>query len=58
MKIPKEVIRELIKSEEFKNTGDIMESIKAMFADVMNEILQCEIEEKLGYKKHERAEKS
>lgn len=58
MKIPKEVIRELIKSEEFKNTGDIMESIKAMFADVMNEVVQCEIEEKLGYEKHERSEKS
>lgn len=58
MKIPKEVIRELIKSEEFKSTGDIMESIKAMFADVMNEVLQCEIDEKLGYEKHERTEKS
>ncbi len=57
MKIPKEVIRELIKSEEFKNTGDIMESIKAMFADVMNEVLQCEIDEELGYEKHERTEK-
>lgn len=58
MKIPKEVIKELIKSEEFKTTGDIMGSIKAMFADVMNEVLQCEIEEKLGYEKHERTEKS
>jgi len=54
MKIPKEMIKELVKSEEFKNTGDIMESIKSMFAEVMNEVLQCEIEEKLGYDKHER----
>lgn len=54
MKIPKDLIKEFVKSEDFKSTGDIMESIKCMFADVMNEVLQCEIEEKLGYDKHER----
>ena len=53
MKIPQELIKELVQSEDFKNTGDIMKSIKGMFADVMNEVLQCEIEEKLGYDKHE-----
>lgn len=56
MKIPKELIKEFVKSEDFKSTGDIMESIKSMFADVMNEVLQCEIDEKLGYDRHERTE--
>jgi transposase-like protein len=56
MKIPKELLREFVKSEQFKSTGDVMESVKSMFADVMNEVLQCEIEEKLGYDKHERIE--
>lgn len=56
MKIPKELIKEYVKSEDFKSTGDIMESIKSMFAEVMNEVLQCEIEEKLGHEKHERSE--
>ncbi len=54
-KIPKEVIKEYVKSEKFTNTADIMESIKAMFADVLNEVLQCELDELLGYEKHERS---
>jgi transposase-like protein len=56
MKIPKEIIREYVKSEEFKSTVDIMESIKNMFAEVLNEVLQSELEEKLGYDKHKRVE--
>ena len=56
MKIPKEVIKEYVKSEKFTNTADIMDSIKSMFADVLNEALQCEIDEQLGYEKHERTD--
>ncbi len=56
MKIPKEVIKEYVKSEKFTNTADIMESIKSMFADVLNEVLQCELDEQLGYEKHERTD--
>jgi len=49
MKIPKELIKEFVKSEEFKNTGDIMAAIKNMFAEVLEETLQCEMDEKLGH---------
>ena len=56
MKIPKEVIKEYVKSEKFTNTADIMDSIKSMFADVLNEVLQCELDEQLGYEKHERSD--
>ena len=56
MKIPKELIKEYVKSENFTSTTDIMESIKSMFADVLNEVLQCELDEQLGYDKHERTE--
>ncbi len=35
-----------------------MESIKSRFADVLNEVLQCELDEQLGYDKHERTESS
>ena len=56
MKIPKELIKEYVKSENFTNTTDIMESIKTMFADVLNEVLQCELDEQLGYDKHTRTE--
>ena len=56
MKIPKAIIKEYVKSENFTNTTDIMESIKSMFADVLNEVLQCEMDEQLGYDRHERTE--
>ena len=56
MKMPKELIKELVRNEKFTSTNEIMETIKGMFADVLEETLQCEIEEKLGYDKHKRME--
>ena len=53
VKVPREIIRELIKSEEFKSTGDIMTAIKAMFADVLQEVLEAELDTALGYEKHQ-----
>jgi len=56
MRMPKEIIKELVRTEKFTSTNDIMETIKGMFADVLEETLQCEMDEKLGYDKHERVE--
>lgn len=56
MKTPQELIKELVRSEQFKSTGEIMTSIKGLFADVLNEVLQCELEEAIGYNKHARTE--
>jgi transposase-like protein len=54
MKIPKEVIREYIKGEKFTSTTDVMEAMKELFTSSLEEVLQCELDEKLGYDKHER----
>lgn len=54
MKLPKELIRELVKEQKFTSTSQIMNTIKEMFSDIMEEVLQCEIEEHLGYEKHQR----
>ncbi len=56
MKMPKELIKEYVKSEKFTNTTDIMEGIKSMFADALNEVIQCELDEQLGCDKHARTE--
>jgi transposase-like protein len=53
-RIPKEIIKELIRSEEYKSTGDIMESLKGMFADVLGEVLEAELDTTLGYEKAQR----
>jgi putative transposase len=54
MKIPKELIKEIVKEEKFTSTDQIMETIKEMFSGILEEVLQCEIEEQLGYEKHQR----
>lgn len=57
-RIPREVIKELIKSEEFKSTGDVMEAIKVLFSDVLGEVLEAELDTSLGYDKQERRSES
>ncbi|MCC3359725.1 IS256 family transposase [Bacillus sp. REN16] len=54
MKLPKELIREIVKEQKFTSTNQIMDTIKEMFSDVLEEVLQCEIDEQLGYEKHQR----
>lgn len=54
MKLPKELIKELVKEQKFTSTDQIMETIKGIFSDILEEVLQCEIEEQLGYEKHQR----
>ena len=52
--IPKEVISELIKESEFKSTTDIMNAIKDIFKDVLQEFMESELDTQLSYDKHER----
>ena len=54
--ITKELIRELIKEEEFSSTKEIMESVKSMFKDVLQEALEAELDEQLGYERYEKSD--
>nr|WP_295974576.1 transposase [uncultured Bacillus sp.] len=44
----------MVKGEKFTSTNQIMETIKEMFSDILEEVLQCEMDEQLGYEKHQR----
>ncbi len=55
-KIQKEVIKEYVKSENFTNAADIIGSIKSIFADVLNDMFQCKLDEQLSYEKHESSD--
>ena len=55
--IPKEAIKELVRSQKFNNTTEVMEAIKDMFKDVLQEIMEAELETELGYEKQERRSK-
>ena len=53
-KASKEVLREFVNSQHFTSTTDIMNSMKELFSDVLQQVMEAELEEKLGYEKSER----
>lgn len=57
-KIAKELIREFIKEEKLTTTSEVLTSLKEMFREVLQESLEVELEEKLGYTKYDVSSKS
>lgn len=53
-KASKELLREFVNSQKFTSTTDIMNSMKELFSDVLQQVMEAELEEKLGYEKSER----
>lgn len=53
-KTSKELLREFVNSQHFTSTTDIMNSMKELFSDVLQQVMEAELEEKLGYEKSER----
>ena len=49
-------IKDLVKEQKFTSTKEIMDCMKGMFADVLEQTLQAEMDEHLGYDKAERRE--
>ena len=56
--LPKEVVREIIKENDFQNPGEILAFLKDSFKDVLQEMLEAEMDVKLGYSKGENPPKS
>ena len=53
-KTSKELLKEFVSSQNFTSTTDIMNSMKELFSDVLQTVMEAELEEKLGYEKSER----
>ncbi|MDE6132093.1 MAG: IS256 family transposase [Oscillospiraceae bacterium] len=53
-KTSKELLKEFVNSQQFTSTTDIMNSMKELFSDVLQTVMEAELEEKLGYEKSER----
>ena len=51
-KTSKELLKEFVNSQKFTSTTEIMNSM--MFSDVLQQVMEAELEEKLGYEKSER----
>ena len=54
----KKLIQEFIKDNEIKNVTDIQDAIKDLFKDTIQEMLNAELTEHLGYEKNEYVEDS
>ena len=50
-KAPAELMKEYVNSQKFTSTTEIMEAMKAMFGDVLQQVMEAELDTKLGYEK-------
>ena len=55
--VSKDLLREYIKEQKFTSADDIMNGLKDMFKDVLQEALEAEMDETLGYGKYDAEEK-
>lgn len=56
--VPKELMKEYIKNENFTSTTDIMTAMKELFKDVLQQVMECELDAALGYERSQRLSKS
>lgn len=55
---PAELLKSYVDSQKFTSTSQVMEAIKDMFRDVIQQVMESELEETLGYEKSERVSNS
>ena len=51
--LSKELLRAYINEQNFTNPNEVLSSLKELFKDVLQEALEAELDETLGYGKHE-----
>lgn len=57
-KVAKDVLREYVRNQKFETSEQVLEAMKEMFKDVMQEALEAEMDDHLGYDKYDVASKS
>lgn len=53
-KTPSQMMKEFVNTQKFESTAEVMSAMKEMFADVLQQVMECELEEKPGFKKSQR----
>ena len=56
--VSKELLREYIKDQHFTNANEVLLRLKEMFRDVLQEALEAEMDEALGYGKYDATNKN
>ena len=52
----KNIVRELIKTYDIKTANDIQEALKDLLGETLQDMLEAEMNEHLGYEKYSRDE--
>lgn len=55
--IPKNILREIIRENDFNNPGEIMAFLKEAFREILQESLEAEMDVTLGYDKNDKRNK-
>ena len=50
-KTPKEMLKAYVDSQKFSSTTEIMDAMKEMFRDVLQQVMESELDAELGYEK-------
>jgi len=53
---PKELLKEYVESQQFTSTADIMQAMKDMFRDVLEQVMELEMDDELGRERCQRSE--
>lgn len=53
-KTPKEMLKAYVNSQKFNSTTEIMNAMKEMFRDVLQQVMESELDAELGYEKSQR----
>ena len=52
---PQELLKQYVQSQHFTSTADIMDAMKEMFRDVIQQVMEVEMDEELGRERCQRA---
>lgn len=55
---PQNLLKEYVQSQNFTSTADIMQAMKEMFRDVIQQVMEVELEEELGRERCQRRDKN
>ena len=53
---PKDLLKEYVQSQQFTGTADIMQAMKEMFRDVLEQVMEVEMDDELGRERCQRSE--
>ena len=53
---PKELLKEYVQSQQFTSTADVMQAMKEMFRDVIEQVMEVEMDDELGRERCQRTE--